>query len=212
MAEKETTRVEAFSDGVFAIAITLLVLGLVEPHLEANTTNTELLRELWHIWPSYLGFIISFTTILIMWINHHEIFRLVGKVNKSFLISNGVLLMMITFINFPTKVFSSQLQSESAMAGTAFLMGSYVLVAVAFQWWWREAKKLKKDNVPDEVIDKVSRSYALGIPGYIICLVTAFIWIPLSIALFAVLSVFWIAFLRVPMYEPSKNKNIVNEL
>ena len=116
MAEKETTRVEAFSDGVFAIAITLLVLGLVEPHIEATTTNEELFKGLWHIWPSYLGFIISFTTILIMWINHHEIFRIVGTVNKKFLISNGVLLMMVTFINFPTKVFSSQLQTDSAVA------------------------------------------------------------------------------------------------
>ncbi|MCB0723833.1 MAG: DUF1211 domain-containing protein [Ignavibacteriae bacterium] len=207
MAEKETTRVEAFSDGVFAIAITLLVLGLVEPHIEATTTNEELFKGLWHIWPSYLGFIISFTTILIMWINHHEIFRIVGTVNKKFLISNGVLLMMVTFINFPTKVFSSQLQTDSAVAATAFLMGSYVLVAAAFLWWWQEAKKLRKNNVPDEVISKISRSYALGVPSYMICLILAFIWIPLSIAIFAVMSIFWITFLRVPIYQPPKHTN-----
>jgi uncharacterized membrane protein len=205
MAEKETNRVEAFSDGVFAIAITLLVLGLVEPHLEANTSNTELFNGLLHIWPSYLGFVISFITILIMWINHHEVFRLVGRVNKRFLISNGILLMMVTFINFPTKVFSSQLLTESATVGTAFLMASYVIVAVSFQWWWYEAKRLKKEDISDETIRRVTKSYAMGVPAYALCLVLAFIWIPASIALFAGISLFWIIAIKEPIHMRHSN-------
>lgn len=201
MEEKGKNRIEAFSDGVFAIAITLLVLGLVEPHLESNTTNAGLFRGLLHIWPSYLGFLVSFTTILIMWINHHEVFRLVARISKGFMLSNGALLLMVTFINFPTKIFSSQLQTDSAPVGTAFLMASYVLVAIVFQWWWREAKKVKKDDVPDSVIKSISKSYAYGIPVYLACFILAFVWIPLSIALFAVVSAFWIITLKVPVYN-----------
>ncbi|MEZ5648376.1 MAG: TMEM175 family protein [Alphaproteobacteria bacterium] len=68
------TRLEAFSDGVFAIAITLLVIEIKVPHLSREVENKELLSALLTLWPSYLGFLISFFTILIVWINHHRFF------------------------------------------------------------------------------------------------------------------------------------------
>ena len=102
--EKETTRVEAFSDGVFAIAITLLILEIKVPRLESSMTNSQLMNSLMNLWPSYFAFLLSFTAVLIMWINHHGFFKYLRTINLGFLYANGFLLLMVTFIPFPTAV------------------------------------------------------------------------------------------------------------
>ena len=73
--EKETARVEAFSDGVFAIAITLLILEIKVPDFTEKSTNPQLFDALIGLWPSYFAFLLSFTAVLIMWINHHGFFK-----------------------------------------------------------------------------------------------------------------------------------------
>ena len=83
--EKETGRVEAFSDGVFAIAITLLVLEFKVPHLPAGASGRDLFLALLDLWPSMVAFLGSFGAILIMWINHHGLFRLIHKTDSPFL-------------------------------------------------------------------------------------------------------------------------------
>src|SRR5215813_3568997 len=96
----ETSRIEAFSDGVFAIAITLLVLDLkVPPDPSGIHRLAELLLS---EWPAYLAFLTSFATILIMWINHHRIFTLVGRSDDRLLFYNGLLLLGVTVVPFPT--------------------------------------------------------------------------------------------------------------
>src|SRR5262249_20251749 len=93
--EKETGRVEAFSDGVFAIAITLLVLNLKipPPDGQGNLSQTLLAQ-----WPSFLGFLNSFITILIIWINHHNLFNHIRRTNNVFMLFNGLLLLCVTFL------------------------------------------------------------------------------------------------------------------
>ena len=100
MAANETARIEAFSDGVFAIAITLLVLDLKVPRdlPDGQTLTGALLAQ----WPAYLAFASSFMTILIMWVNHHRIFTLVGRSDSRLLFFNGLLLMGVTVVPFPT--------------------------------------------------------------------------------------------------------------
>src|ERR1700761_4490542 len=83
--EKETGRCEAFSDGVFAVAITLLVLDLKIPPVAENQRPGSLLHSLAVQWPSYAAFVTSFLSILIMWVNHHGIFRLIRKPNTRLL-------------------------------------------------------------------------------------------------------------------------------
>ena len=102
MAATETARIEAFSDGVFAIAITLLVLDLKVPRglAEGRTLADALLAQ----WPAYLAFASSFMTILIMWVNHHRIFTLVGQSDERLLFYNGLLLMGVTVVPFPTSL------------------------------------------------------------------------------------------------------------
>jgi uncharacterized membrane protein len=98
----DTARTEAFSDGVFAIAITLLVLDIKVPH--DLPENTSLLRALLNQWPIYMAFLTSFATIGIMWLNHHRMFRYIRRVDHWFLVLNGLLLLGVTFVPFPTSL------------------------------------------------------------------------------------------------------------
>jgi TMEM175 potassium channel family protein len=99
---KETGRVEAFSDGVFAIAMTLLVLNIKVP--TANPGNLGTL--LWQQWPSYLAFVISFAFIGIMWVNHHRLFVHIRRIDHMLLVLNGALLLGVTAVPFPTAVLA----------------------------------------------------------------------------------------------------------
>ena len=109
----DTARIEAFSDGVFAIAITLLVLDLKVPReLHEGQTLTSALA---HQWPAYVAFVTSFLTILVMWINHHRMFTLIGRADDRLLIFNGLLLLGITVVPFPTSLVAEYLgQTVSA--------------------------------------------------------------------------------------------------
>src|SRR5690349_8897718 len=98
-AEKETGRLEAFSDGVFAIAITLLILDIRVPRPPDDPrVSFDLARELVRLWPSLLAYLMSFAIVLVLWVNHHQIFTLVRKADQAFLFWNGLLLMFVTFI------------------------------------------------------------------------------------------------------------------
>src|SRR5689334_21447135 len=87
-AGRETDRLEAFSDGVIAIAITLLVLQIQIPTHAADVAAGELWRTLVGLWPQYLGYFISFATIGIMWANHHTIFRHIGRTDHYLVLAN----------------------------------------------------------------------------------------------------------------------------
>ena len=89
MADSETTRLEAFSDGVFAIAITLLVLELKVPHLEGVSANSAVLwSQLADLWHDYFALVTSFFTILVMWVHHHNILRMVRRTDSRLLYAN----------------------------------------------------------------------------------------------------------------------------
>src|SRR5262249_42578260 len=96
---RESERLEAFSDGVFAIAITLLVLELKVPPRDA-----DLAAALLSGWPSYVAFLTSFATIGIMWLNHHRLFTTIRRVDHGTLVLNGLLLLGVTALPFPTAI------------------------------------------------------------------------------------------------------------
>ena len=100
----ETLRIEAFSDAVFAIAITLLVLDIKVPH---DGSSGGLSRSLLHLWPSYLAFLTSFCTIGMMWINHHRLFTLIQTADETLIAINMVLLLFISWVPFPTAVLAA---------------------------------------------------------------------------------------------------------
>lgn len=125
---KETTRIEAFSDGVFAIAITLLVLELIatlHPH-----TDEPLLAVSLHHWRSFLAFFIGFVTILICWINHHVAFEYIRKVDTTMMWINGFLLFIVTLTPFPTAILAEYLEDEGGTA-LAFFGFNYIMISIA---------------------------------------------------------------------------------
>ncbi|HBH40985.1 MAG TPA: DUF1211 domain-containing protein, partial [Rhizobiales bacterium] len=91
------SRAEAFSDGVFAVAATVLVFNLVDPKV-THGLGTALLQE----WPSYAAYIISFSTIVVIWVNHHGIIDAIGRFDRVLLFLNGLLLLTVAAIPFPT--------------------------------------------------------------------------------------------------------------
>src|SRR5689334_3542061 len=127
-AIKETARLETFSDGVFAIAITLLVLELI------NTLHSEhgqgLLRTCLDHWQSFLAFTIGFATLLVCWINHHVAFEYIKKIDTKFIWINGFLLFVITLTPFPTAILAEYLEKESTLA-LAIYGFNYLLIAIA---------------------------------------------------------------------------------
>jgi uncharacterized membrane protein len=125
---KETTRIEAFSDAVFAIAITLLVLELIQ--ILHSQTSDGLLKTFLNHWQSFLAFSIGFITILVCWINHHAAFEYIKKVDTNLVWINGFLLFVVTLTPFPTAVLAEYLQKESGTALAVFGF-NYILISVA---------------------------------------------------------------------------------
>jgi len=104
--KNENSRIEAFSDGVFAIAITLLILEIKVPPLSSVHSTQDLWNGLIKLWPSYLAFSLSFCVLLISWINHHYLFNLLEGSSRPFLYANGFLLLTITFMPFPAALLA----------------------------------------------------------------------------------------------------------
>ena len=122
-----TGRVEAFSDGVFAVAITVLVFGLL-PIGTHGTLNAKLLL---HAWPQYFAYVVSFLSIGIMWMNHHTIMAHVARVDRPLLVLNLLLLMGIVAVPFPTALVAEHLTGSSKAAATATVTYGLVMIAIS---------------------------------------------------------------------------------
>ncbi len=197
--EKETGRIEAFSDGVFAIAITLLILEIKVPHLPDGSGASALGSALAALWPSYVAFLTSFLTIFIMWANHHAIFRLVRRSDARFVYTNGFLLLLVTFVPFPTAILAEYLERPAAPAAAAFYAGTFVAIGVAFWLLWQAAicdRRLLLPNVTEDVIAAFTKSYRVGVPGYLAATGAAFVNVFVSIGICAALAAYWIAVSR----------------
>lgn len=192
--EKETSRVEAFSDGVFAIALTLLILGIKVPDLDNFAGSLKLYRSLVNLWPSYFAFILSFTAVLIMWINHHGFFKYLKKINSAFLFANGFLLLTVTFINYPTAVLAKFYSTQAFNIASAFYCGSMVLVSVAYNLLWFSSaykRKLVKDEITDVLIIKIRNAYWFGFFIYFVAFIISFYMPFFGLAICISLWIFW---------------------
>jgi uncharacterized membrane protein len=194
MVEKETSRVEAFSDGVFAIALTLLILGIKVPDLDNFSSGEKLYSALVNLWPSYFAFILSFAAVLIMWINHHGFFKYLKKIDTAFLFANGFLLLAVTFINFPTAVLARYFHSQAFNIASAFYCGSMVIISASFNLLWFSSafrRKLVKDDISDELIIKIRNAYWLGFFIYVVAFIISFFKPFLGLSICISLWIFW---------------------
>jgi uncharacterized membrane protein len=131
--EKESGRVEAFSDGVFAIAITLLVLELKVPHAGGAGGLAAALADQW---PSYAALLISFATIGIMWLNHHRLFTLIRRVDTPVLLLNLWLLLGVAIVPFPTALIAGYLGHDGERLAAVVYAGNGLNIALAFWGLW----------------------------------------------------------------------------
>lgn len=155
--EKETSRVEAFSDGVFAIAITLLILEIHIPDFEESTT---LLQAVFHEWHSFLALLVGFFTILICWINHHYMFTFIQQTNSKLLLFNGFKLLVVTITPFATALLSKHLETDWIKSAINIYALNFMFMGLAMTGVWHYAYVqgfLKASS--KEVLSAASRLY-----------------------------------------------------
>ncbi|MFM9904193.1 MAG: TMEM175 family protein [Pyrinomonadaceae bacterium] len=159
-------RILFFSDAVFAIVITLLVLELKVPNLgHEDVTNADLRHALFDLIPKFLGFIYSFFIVGLMWIEHHRIFRHIGSYDFGLIWRNLIFLLFVAFIPFPTALFSEYYRTQTAFVLYAL---SFAFAALGKIWIWTYAVKnretLMVSEIDDETIKQISRrSWAVPI-------------------------------------------------
>ncbi|HEV2201518.1 MAG TPA: TMEM175 family protein [Bryobacteraceae bacterium] len=197
-AERETARLEAFSDGVFAIAITLLVLEIKVPHFDGPASSSALAAALLRQWPSYLALVTSFFTVLIMWVHHHIVFRLVHRADVNLLFVNGLLLLFVSVVPFPTALLAEYLGTPAAPAACTAYAGFFVGISICFQLLVALAFRvavLAPDASPTTV-RRVRRSYWAGPPLYLLATVIAPFFPLAAIGICTALWIFWAAMTR----------------
>src|SRR5258708_23805502 len=164
-AHRQTARIKAFSDGVFAIAITLLALDLRVPHVEP-VTATGLAHAILDQWPAYFAFVLSFATILIMWINHHARMAWVERVDGLLIFSNGLVLLMIAALAFPTALVGEYLTGPAGTTAVAtyalFVLGTSAAWNV-FMIALKPERGLLRPGVSLEAISATRRRVRLGL-------------------------------------------------
>lgn len=121
-----------FSDGVFAIAITLLILEIKVPAIESIHSSNDLIKSILHLWPSFFAFFYSFGGILIQWVLHHNTFAHINKTSRSLFYTNGFLLLTIVFFPFPTALLAEYINTEYAMPAIVF----YGMVSIINSFAW----------------------------------------------------------------------------
>ena len=179
----ETQRIEAFSDGVFAIAITLLIIEIGVPHVSGNESLASALGDLW---PSYGAYVLSFVMIGIYWANHHSFFRLFVRADHYFLVLNVVFLMAIAFLPFPTAVLGEYLD-DAAQRDTAVTLYAFGLLLPAFGWlsvWlYGNARGLVDERLEPAYLRFLTIQYLLSNLLYASALLISFLdpWVALVI-------------------------------
>jgi uncharacterized membrane protein len=183
-------RLEAFSDGVFAIVITLLVIEIHPPDVSAHGS---LAHALWQQWPSYVGYLVSFLVIGVMWLNHHRMFESVKVVDGPLLVLNLNLLLWMALIPFPTSVVADHLRDGGEHASTALaLYGGVILLAAIsfsslFAWITHDAKLVGELPPPAEV-RKARIRFSVGLGAYAVAFGLSWVYAPLALAVHAVMA------------------------
>jgi uncharacterized membrane protein len=194
-ADNGTGRIEAFSDAVFAIAITLLVIEIGVPHLD--DAGTTLFGALIEQWPSYLGYAISFLQIGVIWANHHNRFRFIVRSDHLLLFLNILFLMCVAFIPFPTALLAEYLQGSGAERTTAGAVyaGTLAVTAVFFTLLWLYAAanyRLVDRNLDPSLLRAMTRRYVFGMVAYLVTFALAFVNVAASLVLIVLLALLFV--------------------
>jgi uncharacterized membrane protein len=189
---KETARIEAFSDGVFAVAITLLILAIKVPPVPG--ANASLAMQHARQWPSYLAFVTSFIMILIMWVNHHRMFTHIARSNDRLMFFNGMLLFGITVLPFSTALIAEYLGRPGELTAAVIYNGTLFFIATFFRLLWTRASAkgaLLSDDADQRAVRQLTSSFRLGLPIHAVAFLLAFVNVTASLALNLALGFFF---------------------
>jgi uncharacterized membrane protein len=192
-------RTEAFSDGVFAVAATLLVFSLHAPDVKSGLAQA-LLNE----WPSYATYAISFATILVIWVNHHAVLDAIARFDRSLLFLNGFLLLTVAAIPFPTGLLGQYLQAghDQKAAATAYGI-SMSLMAIGFSLMNFYALKRRLITVPFSVL-----GFSTGLLTYPFGTLVAQFNAQLALVVYGGTTVFYIV---LPLLREARMRRAVEE-
>jgi uncharacterized membrane protein len=160
-------RLEAFSDGVFAIAITLLVLDIAVP----AGSGDNLLEAVGRQWPSYLGYLVSFATIGAVWLAHSVITDYLGRVDAVLVRINLLLLLAVAFLPFPTRLLVEYVGKEGSERVAATLYGLNLFLAsllVSSMWHYAVRQQLVRPDADDDEVELLTRRLTPGLAGYVV--------------------------------------------
>ena len=187
------SRLETFADGVFAIAATLLILNV---DAQVGTGEGALSHRLLEIWPSYIGYAVSFVTIGIIWSNHHTVMNQLARVDRLFLMLNVFLLLCVAFLPFPTRLVAEHLRDRHDLEPAALAYGATMTVmAIAYISLWlyasRNGRLLRADSNP-RMVSGITRSYLPGAPLYLFATLIALASPLASVALYGAITLFYV--------------------
>ncbi len=189
-------RLEAFCDGVFAIAATLLIIDVKLPSPGSIQTTDDLWLALGHLTPGIFAFLLSFIIIVITWVNHHGILKFVQKSSPPFIYANVFLLLTVVIIPFPTSLLGEFVLSDHAAPAVVLYSAVCALQAIAWNLMGRTALNqanplVKNEKAMQGIRDATTKSY-YAFALYTVCAFLAF-WFPLTVAI--IIAVSWIAWL-----------------
>jgi len=194
--ERGTSRLEAFSDGVIAVAITLLVLDI---HVPTQEELVGLGLQDWLFsqkeWPHLLGYVTSFLLIGIYWANHHQMFKYIKRTDHFFLMINIVFLMSIVFIPFTTSLMTGFMTEAHKHEAALIYSASLLLAGLTYNaiWWYAAHKhRLLATNLSPSFVRRLRWSYLTGVPLYLLSMLLSLVSVEASIGLYILIAVIYV--------------------
>ena len=183
----ETGRIEAFSDGVFSIAATLLILELKPP-----PANSPFWHGLAAQWPGFAAFLLSFLFIGIMWINHHRLFAHIRRSDDVLMLSNLLLLLGVVWIPYPTSLMAQAVTRGNVRDAALLYNGSYLVIALLFTLLLYTTVRRGLVDREYAPVRHIARSFLVGPSAYALCLAVTWINVPLSLALNGAMALYFL--------------------
>ncbi len=183
----ETSRIEAFSDGIFSIAATLLVLELKPP-----APNLPFWHGLVAQWPGFAAFLLSFLFIGIMWINHHRLFTHVRRSDDMLLLSNLLLLLGVVWVPYATSLMAQAVTRGNLLDAAILYNGSYLAIALLYNLLFYTCIRRKLVDCDFSAVRNIARSYIIGPSIYALCLAITWWNVPLSLSINAGMALYFL--------------------
>jgi uncharacterized membrane protein len=184
------SRLEAFADGVFAIAATLLIIDVGLPTDLSGSLRSELLD----LWPQYFAYVVSFVTIGIMWVNHHRVMRQLERIDEPFVFLNLGLLLCIAFVPFPTRVLAEFVRTDDGNAAAVLYGITMTITSIFFGSIWFYAARwgrLLHPEADPKMVSGITRSYLPGAPIYASAMLIGLVSAEASALLYGLIALFY---------------------